>query len=100
MNVKRIIILDSSGKTIFKGSPLSLPFKKQSILDKSIELFNDPDPCIIHESYSIHQLSEAFLNVFRNHNKTELTWLFVKESVDFLDWPFDPNSTIRLEVKS
>lgn len=50
--------------SIFRGKLLNLPFKKSIIIEKSIELFGDEDPCIIHQSYVIRILVDAFLNVF------------------------------------
>lgn len=52
----KIVITAEQSRIIYEGKALDLPIKMEAIRAKSRELFNDPDPCIIHQSYAIHQL--------------------------------------------
>jgi len=38
------------GKVLFSGDLADLPLKDEWIIKKSIEFFNDPEPCFIHRS--------------------------------------------------
>ena len=57
----KIVIYNQEDQIIYDGKALDLPIKMESIRLKSIDLFNDPDPCIIHQSYAIHQLITPLL---------------------------------------
>lgn len=56
MNIKIEVFQD--GSSIFKGKLLNLPFKSSSINEKSMELFGDDEPCVIHQSYVIRLFAE------------------------------------------
>jgi sugar-specific transcriptional regulator TrmB len=99
MNVKRIFILDQNQKVLFKGNPLSLPYKKDSIVSKCIELFNDHDPCIIHESYAIHQLSEELIGILRRYNQLEIPVQNIILDVPFIDFSKYADGLLKIEVK-
>lgn len=57
---KIIMLFDSSGNIILKDELKSVPLKEEYIIKKSIELFNDSEPCIIHRNFVIKK------NTFRN----------------------------------
>ncbi len=69
MKIKKIIIKDELGKVLFKGPLLNLTYKKDAIKRTCIELFNDDDPCIIHESYAIQKLSGDIEKSLLNTNQ-------------------------------
>jgi hypothetical protein len=54
--MKRYVFKDINGINIADFSPLQLPIKSDVIINKSIELFNDKEPCIIHRTYVIKKL--------------------------------------------
>lgn len=56
MQPSRIIFIDKKGSTNCECKLNSLPFKDEIIIEKSIELFNDREPCIIHRTYVIKKL--------------------------------------------
>jgi hypothetical protein len=99
MNIKKIWIYDQNQKVLFKGSPLSLPYKKDSIVAKCIELFNDHDPCVIHESYAIHQLSEEFIGHLKRFNHLEIPVNHFIQDVTFIDFSKYMNGLLKIEVK-
>lgn len=44
-----VVITDINGVTLFSGNINSLPIHERIIIQKSIEYFNDPEPCYIHK---------------------------------------------------
>lgn len=66
MRLKGILITNENGETIFQGVLTSLPLKEDTIIKKSIELFNDSEPCIIHKSYTMKKLFFEVENFFIN----------------------------------
>jgi hypothetical protein len=57
----RMIIKDKDGHVLFKGKPAALPFKEDVITNMCIELFDDPEPCIIHASFAAQTLADRIL---------------------------------------
>ncbi len=70
MQPKRIIFTDNKGSTLHECKLNSLPLKEEKIIEKSIELFNDREPCIIHKSFVMKKLmleiNEYFNEVLPN----------------------------------
>lgn len=56
MQPSKIIFIDKKGSKNCECKLNSLPFKDEIIIEKSIELFNDREPCIIHRTYVIKKL--------------------------------------------
>ncbi len=56
MHPGKIMFIDQNDRTQLECKLNSLPLKEEKIIEKSIELFNDPEPCIIHKSYVIKKL--------------------------------------------
>jgi len=56
MSANQITFIDRNGRTKLQCKLSSLPLKEEKIIEKSIELFNDPEPCIIHKSYVIRKI--------------------------------------------
>lgn len=56
---KKIRLSTKDEQSVFIGKVIDLPIKKESIKQMSITLFNDPEPCVIHESYSVSKLTEG-----------------------------------------
>lgn len=95
---QRIIITDLSGQTIFDGKPITLPIYKEVMIEKSIELFDDEDPCVIHESYSIQKIVDELTALLKDlpENTSVKDIPFAMKVIDLsgLD-----NALIRVEVK-
>ena len=48
-------------KVLFSGDLMDLPLKDEWVIKKSIEFFNDPEPCFIHRSaVTIRLLNEIW----------------------------------------
>lgn len=54
-------IIDSDGKIIFHGMITDLPLKETYIYSKSLELFNEKEPCII---YRTHIMKKFYLELY------------------------------------
>ena len=49
--MKRIIrLIDKEGNVLFENRLTALSLKEESIIQKSIEYYSDPEPCMIHRS--------------------------------------------------
>lgn len=84
MAFKTITLTGKDGKVIFQGKLASLPLKEEKIIDKSIELFNDGDPCIIHKTYAMKKVMldiDDYLNTLLLHEETKLSWSEVPKEV-------------------
>lgn len=46
-----IKIIDEKGNEIFNGAVTELPLKEEYIIAKSIERFNESEPCIIYRTH-------------------------------------------------
>lgn len=88
--MNRKIFIERDGEVVFKGKLLSLPFKEKAIIDKSIELFDDDEPCVIHQSFVIKTYAEQLANWlndgelrFKDYPQT-LEWLAIDGLEDCL----------------
>jgi len=61
----KLIITDENKEVVFRGNAYDLPVQYEEIKKKSIELFDDDEPCIIHQSYAIQKLMDGFLKQFQ-----------------------------------
>lgn len=86
MNKK--IIVKLADKVLYNGNILDIPIKKELIVAKSIEIFADDDPCIIHKSYVIKEFVDEFLQAlkpFEHESEVEVN----KLNLEFLEFPSD-----------
>jgi len=79
--------------SLFKGKLLNLPFKQSLIIEKSIELFGDDDPCVIHQSYVIRLLVDEILKVWSKNGIDAKTYPDIFSGLDF------PETDIRIEAR-
>lgn len=47
---KTIVLTDSRNRTLYTGNIYSLPIRNEAIIQKSIDFFDDPEPCTIHRN--------------------------------------------------
>lgn len=52
----KICVLDCNKKAIFEKRVIDIPLKEEIVITKSIEWFNDPEPCMIHRSAVMKRL--------------------------------------------
>jgi len=80
-----LVIFDGNHQVIFEGKALDLPIKMDAIKSKSMELFSDPDPCIIHQSYAISKLVAPLVGKLKKNDEInasnldlDLSWIELK----------------------
>lgn len=56
MSIKYIAFVNRDEEIVCEHKLLSLPLKEVSIIEKSIEMFNDSEPCIIHRTYVMKKI--------------------------------------------
>lgn len=93
--MKQRILVKKEDNILFDGKLINIPIKEASIVEKSIELFDDDDPCIIHKSYIAKEYATTILD-FLNDQKT-LSVSAHLDALNFLD--FDDLETLTLELK-
>jgi hypothetical protein len=95
--MKQKITITTNDTVIYQGRISDLPIKEDAIISKSIELFDDEDPCIIHQSYVIKEYIDELLTLFNNQGTTSIDLKDVLDFVSFLDIEDLEHTTIRLE---
>ena len=86
--MKEQIIVKRGDYILYDGNILNLPLKDEFITALSIELFDDDDPCIIHQSYVVKELVTKLLELFEKENYKTIHAIDFKEEfavVDFTD---------------
>ncbi len=84
--MKQYIIITKEGKTIYDGRISDIPLKEEYIIKKSVDLFDDDDPCIIHQSYVIKEYVDELLHIFKCANTKQINVSDHIEDLSFLDY--------------
>ena len=97
--MKEKVIIKRLDKVLFSGKILNIPMKEESIVKKSIEVFGDEDPCIIHMSFCVKELVSVLLDIFEDNNTTSINVSNYLEKLSFLNFEELSNITIELVRK-
>lgn len=62
----QVEFLDKNKSVIKRTSILKLPIKDKIIIDKTIEMFNEDEPCIIYKTAAINQIGMEILKALEN----------------------------------
>ena len=89
---QKVVIFNQDDLVIYEGKILDMPIKMDAIRMKSIALFNDPDPCIIHQSYAIHHLVTPLLQSLKKNEITKFSDLVI--DLSWIDLPGIEQATI------
>ena len=84
MKSKVICFLDAKGDIILERKLTSLPILEKVIISKSVEFYNDWEPCMIHRSAVIKRLYmeiDIFLENTLPNGIGQLAWEFVPDSL-------------------
>lgn len=95
--MKQLIRIIKNNQEIFNGKIADIPIKNEFIIKKSIELFDDDEPCIIHQSYVYKEYVDILLSLFKKSNSNSI---FVKDylvELDYLDFTELEQLTIILK---
>lgn len=93
--MKKTVVLKHGNDVLYEGNPLNMPFKDEAIKDKSLELFDDEDPCIIHQSHIAREFVKILQDVFENQDTGELRLRDHKDTLYFIDAPDD--ATLKMK---
>ncbi len=97
--MKERIIVKRGDYTLYDGNILNLPLKDKYITMLSIEIFDDDDPCIIHQSFVIKELISSLLDLFKEQGKSKLHAIDFKEEFDIIDFTDISSLTFEIMVK-
>lgn len=86
MKKKKTLKILRNEKIIFNGKFIDLPIKETYLIKKSVELFDDDDPCIIHQSYVIKEYADQLLTLFKLHDRNTINGKEFKEDLSFIDY--------------
>ena len=94
--MKEKIIVKRGSTVLYKGNILNIPLKEKDVVEKSIEIFGDEDPCIVHLSFVVKELVTDLLDIFEDNNTTILKANDFLEELNFID--FEDMKTITFEL--
>lgn len=95
--MKQYVVITKGNKTLYDGRISDIPIKDTAIITKSVELFDDDDPCIIHQSYVIKEYVDVLLGLFKKNQTKTISVKDYKEVLDFLDYTVLEEITINLK---
>ncbi|AIO19665.1 hypothetical protein KQ51_01791 [Candidatus Izimaplasma bacterium HR1] len=84
--MKQHILITKNGKTLYEGRISDIPIKEEYLIKKSVDLFDDDDPCIIHQSYVIKEYVDEVLKIFKAINNKQLSVKEHLNELSFLDF--------------
>ena len=84
--MKQFVSILKNDKELFKGKIANIPMKEAWIIKKSIELFDDEDPCIIHQSYIVKEFVDVILELCKKNNTKTIQVKDYLEQLSFLDY--------------
>jgi len=93
--MKKTVVLTHGNDVLYEGDPLNIPFKEDAIKDKSLELFDDDDPCIIHQSHIAREFVKTLQSVFEQQGESEIHLKDHKDTLYFIDAPED--TTLKMK---
>jgi len=86
------IVIKRFNEVIYDGKILEMPMKESAIIEKSVEVFGDADPCIIHRSFVKKDLVQELLYSFKGSELLD----YSATDLDILD--FERIDGIFIEV--
>ena len=97
--MKEKIIIKRQEEILFQGKILNIPLKEASVVEKSIEIFGDEDPCVIHQSFVVKELVTDLLDLFEDNDTDLLNGKDYLEELDFLNFEDIPSITLEIVRK-
>ncbi len=72
MKWKSVLVTAKNGDIIYEGSLNELPVREDYIIEKSKELYNEEDPCIIYRTHIMKSLYLAIWEQMKESRKKKL----------------------------
>ena len=83
---KRKLKITRNDEILFEKKFIDLPIKEEFIIKKSIELFDDEDPCIIHQSYVVKEYADSVLELFKKNDSNIILGKDFLNELEFLNY--------------
>ncbi len=83
--MKYKIMIKKDNEILFDGHPLDLPIKQDLLVEKSVEMFDDQTPCIIHQTYVIESFIDALLSKFKKQLNQDIQLSSEINEIKFID---------------
>lgn len=83
--MKYVISIKKNTDVIFEGHPLDLPIKQDKLIEKSIAVFDDKNPCIIHQTYVIETFVDALISKYKKQLNTDIQLSKDIQEIEFID---------------
>ncbi len=94
--MKEKVVIKKFDTVLYSGNILNIPIKEKVIIEKSIALFGDEDPCVIHISFIAKELVSDLLKLFKETNSSSLKIIDHLAILSFID--FDDFSNVTIEL--
>jgi hypothetical protein len=81
----KIKFFDSGGNVLIEQYITRLPLKEQKVIEKSIEMFSDSEPCIIHKTCAIKKIYieiDDYINSLLEDGIRECLWKDIPENIE------------------
>jgi len=95
--MKENIIIKKENEIIYSGPILEVPIKKDVINQKSLEVFGDDEPCIIHQSFVVKEIVIDLINLFKKDKTKVIKGDKYERQLGVLD--FEDISALTVELK-
>ena len=63
---KKKFSIFAGGREVFRAPLIEIPLKEEVIIEKSIEFFDDPEPCYIHRGAVVTRLADEIAQKAEN----------------------------------
>ncbi len=83
--MKEKIRITKAGVPVYEGKILNVPMKKSYLKTRSIEMFDDDDPCIIHQSYIVKEFSDQIIEALKKSINHTILYTDYKSLFEVLD---------------
>lgn len=96
-----ISFITNDNRTLPIKKITSLPLKEEAVIKRSIEFYNDPEPCMIHRSAVMNRIFaeiEEYFKVLLAEGKSELQWNELPENIISALQCNDRISTVRFRI--
>lgn len=89
-----LIIRRLDDSILLQAKLKDLPYKDDAISAKSMELFADDDPCVIHRSFVVMQFAEDWKKAFPTNTRLSVT--AIQPLVNRLNVVVEPHFSVQL----
>lgn len=83
--MKYKILIKKNGNILYDGKAIDLPIKKDVLKNKSIEMFADEDPCIIHQTFVVETLIDELISLYKKRLDEQIILSKDMKEIKFVD---------------